>query len=161
MRFFILIFVLASLSCATNRKSSLALISSSAATGAIAGTVTAPEDENPGMHGVFWASALAAVAGVASYYIFDSEKELEETRNMNIELAQKLDRTIRGETPPSTAGTASFAEKDFPKEFRKLVIPGQFRVYKIDKWVPEGKNRLVFKSKAIEFDPPRLKGGSQ
>lgn len=133
-----------------------------AGTGIIVGTIAAnkaPIDENPLAHAAVWGGTSAAVAGAISLYVFDEQKKSEELER-KLGVAQRELDSLRGEGPglsqiPIAQSDSSFA-KDIPAEYRSLVRPGGWSLYKINNWIVQGENTLIHQDKLLRITPPHF-----
>ena len=143
--------------CASAKKSTLATMAISGLVGSATGYQSAPTGDNKAAHAALWGAVAAAGAAVVGLYVFDEEKETERLRIENRALVDQLEKgDARKEVEFDR--NSKFVPDEFPPEFASLIRPGSFKVFKIDRWEREGTNRLVYKSKMVELDPPQLKG---
>lgn len=130
--------------------------------GVIAGTIAAnraPFDENPAAHAAVWGGGAAAVTGVVGMFIFDEQaKSRELERKLNIS-QRELD-AFRGESQSSNGEVLiesdSALGRDLPNEYKGLVRPGKWSLYKISNWVSQGENTLVHQDKVLRIEPPQF-----
>lgn len=115
------------------------------------------KDQNALMYG-----ALGATLGTTTgLFYYQNEEEEEKLRNENMKLKNSLDDFERRLSEPFSDSSLSSAESKIPEEYSHLVKPGSIRTYKLNKWEREGRNRLVFKSDAIELIEPSFKSGKK
>ena len=109
-------------------------------------------------NGVLYGSAFAATSALAGIYIFDEEDRSEKFRKETIRLQTELDELKRQMTPARESFSRFQVSRtdEIPNELKGLIQPGSMRVYEINRWEEDGENRLVFKTKAVEFEPPSL-----
>lgn len=143
--------------CATSKKSILTGMAVSGLVGATTGYQSSPAGENKTAHAALWGAVAAAAAAAVGLYVFDEEKETDRLRLENRALADQIEKGS-SQKEVEFEKNSKFIPDEFPQEFSSLIKPGNFRVYKIDRWEREGNNRLVYKSKMVELDPPKLKG---
>lgn len=127
-----------------------------AAIGGIYGSSRANmKDQNALMFG-----ALGATIGTtAGLFYYQNEEQVDRLRNENMKLRNSLDDFERRLSEPLSETTISGPESSIPDDYKSLIKPGSVRMYKINKWEREGKNRIVFKSEAIELVEPSFKSG--
>ncbi len=132
-------------------------------TGIVVGTVAsqfAPQGEQPVAHAMIWGGPSAAAAGIISLFIFDEEKRSTEFERQMGVLKKELD-SLRGESTGSSQPTllyetsAPFGEA-VPNEYKKLVSPGQWSVYRLNQWVSQGENTLIHQDRMLKLIPPVL-----
>jgi len=153
-----LIFLVSGCATMSNRTKTILAM---AAVGVVAGTVgamSAPADENPVGHGLLWGGLGASSTGALGLWLFDEHKRSSELERESEALKKELSvyrieaeggRELVGEAP------AKFV-KDLPDSVAGLVRPGHWKVWKLDKWINEGENRMVHQDKMIEIAPPQL-----
>lgn len=124
--------------CATNQKSRLAATSVGIGVGAVIGAATAPSDERPELHALYWGGILGVVTAVAANYYFNDEKDLEVMRLENEKLKAELDLF-----------------QNRPSTLLKEEIRGKARIklYEIDQWVPDGPNKRYHRDRMMEILP--------
>ncbi|MBV2167079.1 MAG: hypothetical protein KUL82_00115 [Bdellovibrio sp.] len=127
-----------SVSCATNQKSRLATTAVGIGLGAAIGAGTAPNDERPELHALYWGGILGVVSAVAANYYFNDERDLEVMRLENEKLKAELDLFQNG---PSTL------LKDEARNKARV------KLYKIDQWVSDGPNRRYHRDQMMEILP--------
>jgi hypothetical protein len=144
--------------CSTmsNRTKTLLLMGGAGLAAGTAGAVLAPPGERPALHGVLWGGAAAAGAGAAGLFLFD-----EQARREAAELrAAKLEKELTGfgdDVPPELLATNRLGvEKPLPAKFRHLVTPGQWSLYKVDRWVSSTDSELVHQDMIFRFNQPQL-----
>ena len=131
-------------------------------TGLIVGTIAAnraPVDENPGTIGFLWGGNAAAVAGIISLYVFD-EQHRSEVLEKQLSSSQKEVDVLRGEGEGASRApifdSETGLERQLPKEYRGLVQPGKWSIYKIDNWISQGENTVVHQDKMVRIIPPQF-----
>lgn len=124
--------------CATNQKSRFAATSVGIGVGAVIGAATAPSDERPELHALYWGGILGVVTAVAANYYFNDEKDLEVMRLENEKLKAELDLF-----------------QNRPSTLLKEEIRGKARIklYEIDQWVPDGPNKRYHRDRMMEILP--------
>lgn len=145
----VLIFIIAlSLSaCATNQKSRLATTAAGVAVGAALGAGTAPSDEKPELHALYWGGIVGVIAAVAANYYFDDERDMDVMKLENDKLKSQLDFFQNG-TATLLKDTKGPADKKYFQSGKARI-----RLYKIDQWVDEGPNKKYHRDQMIEILP--------
>lgn len=145
--------------CATNRAKSLTFMAAVGGAAATAGALSAPPEEQSGMHAVFWGAVGAAVAGVVGLFVFDEQSRSEELER-KLEVSKRELDAFRGEmdgtSQSSLIQSDSALGKNLPPEYRDLVKPGKWSLYKINTWVSQGENTLVHQDKMLRIEPPQF-----
>ena len=161
---FILFFSLTN--CATNtpREKTLIAMGVAGIAGGVLGAATTPDDENVSTHMAMWAGIGAATAGVASLFVFDSDKENKE-RERQIEVLHNEVAVLRGESGSTNSSkeifrSGSTLEKDVPAEYRGFVKPGGWEIYQVDQWVNGGDHIRIHQDKIFKLEPPQINVGS-
>lgn len=136
-----------SVSCATNQKSRLATTAVGIGIGAAIGAGTAPNDERPELHALYWGGILGVVSAVAANYYFNDERDLEVMRLENEKLKAELDLF---QNRPSTLLKEEIRSAD-----KKYFHGGKARIklYEIDQWVPDGPNKRYHRDRMMEILP--------
>lgn len=148
-------------SCATmsNKTKNLLLISGAASVGATVGALTSPQGESTLGHAMLWGGLAAAGAGTVGILVNDDTKKLEEFQRQ-LEVAKKENAALKGEAATDAvdleAQTTPPIGKDFPSEYKHLVQPGKWAIYKLNKWVMHGENTIIHQDKMIRLIPPSL-----
>ncbi|KHD89323.1 MAG: hypothetical protein OM95_04145 [Bdellovibrio sp. ArHS] len=134
-------------SCSTNQKNRLATTTAGIGVGAIIGAATAPNDERPELHALYWGGILGVVSAVAANYYFHDEKDLEVMRLENEKMRAQLDFFQNG---PATLlkDTKGAADKKYFRTGKARIM-----LYKIDQWVDEGPNKKYHRDRMIEILP--------
>lgn len=133
------------------------------AAGSVAATIAAnnaPSGENRVAHAALWGSGTAAVTGVAGLYIFDEQQRSQEI-NRKLEVAVSEIRALRGESEQARnellIGADSTFPKSLPDEFKNLVRPGKWSIFKISQWINQGENTLIHQDKMIRLEPAQFR----
>ncbi|KYG62821.1 hypothetical protein AZI87_16225 [Bdellovibrio bacteriovorus] len=139
--------------CSTNQKSRLATTGIGIGVGAVIGAATAPDDERPELHAMYWGGILGVVTAVAANYYFNDEKDMEVMRLENEKMKAQLDFFQNG---PATLlkDTKGPADKKYFQSGKARI-----KLYKIDQWVDEGPNKKYHRDQMIEILP--LEKGDQ
>lgn len=145
-------------SCATHRKSHLALMGSGFAAGAAGGALSSPNNEKKEVHAALWGGLLGLALGVAGLYLFDSEELInrEKAERENLELELVKFKELKG---PKLLGKGTGLFKDsLPEEAQKFIRPGEWRKYSVDQWVQDSSNPNTWLHYDLmyEFIPPSL-----
>lgn len=133
--------------CATNQKNRLATTAVGIGAGALLGAATAPKDERPELHAMYWGGIIGAITAVAANYYFNEEKDLEVLRLENEKLKSQLDFFQNGPATLLKDTTGSADKKYFQKGKARI------KLYKIDQWVDEGPNKKYHRDQMIEIMP--------
>lgn len=165
---FMVTLLLTASGCASmsNRTKTILTMAMAGVVGGTVGALTAPPDESIVGHAALWGGSAAAVLGVASLFVFDEHAKSKELERQNTSLKKEID-TYRsqggaGGTEEIVFESGAQFGKEIPDSFRALVKPGKWRIWKLDKWVNGGENRLIHQDKMVEIVPPMLTpfGGS-
>jgi len=125
------------------------------AAGAVVGASTAPPGENPSGHASLWAGVSAGAAAIASLFIFDEQARSESFEKQNSSL-QKALSSLNGNSSELIFQNNQSFSKDLPQEYKSLIQPGQWSIYKLDQWSVQGENTLIHQDKMIKLQPPGL-----
>ncbi len=133
--------------CATNQKSRLAATAAGVGVGAVVGASTAPSDERPELHALYWGGIIGVITAVAANYYFNDEKDLEVMKLENEKMKAQLDFFQNG---PATLLKDTTGKAD-----KKYFQSGKARIklYKIDQWVDEGPNKKYHRDQMLEILP--------
>lgn len=147
MRLILLAAALFLSACSTQQKSRLATTGVGIGVGAIAGAATAPKDERPELHAMYWGGIIGVATAIAANYYFQEERDLEVLRLENEKMKAQLDFFQNG---PATL----LKETKGPAD-KKYFQSGKARIklYKIDQWVDEGPNKKYHRDQMIEILP--------
>lgn len=133
--------------CATNQKSRLAATGIGIGVGAAIGAGTAPDDERPELHALYWGGIVGVVTAVAANYYFNDEKDMEVMRLENEKMKAQLDFFQNGPATLLKETTGKADKKYFQSGKAKI------KLYKIDQWVDEGPNKKYHRDQMIEILP--------
>lgn len=141
--------------CSTmsHKHKTLSYMAGAFAGGAAVGASTAHEDDNKNMHGVLWGSAAAAVVGAIMAYTYDESSELKAREFKIREMEARLSDFRHNTVVKSSDGTTDYMEAKLPKDYRHLVKPGKWKLYKIDEWKKTPEGELVHQDKLLEISP--------
>ncbi len=117
-------------SCATNSQSRWVTIGIAAPIGAGVGALSAPRKEKPEFHALTWGALFAAGAAIFGNYYYNDDKEIERLRS-------ELDLLKNPQLEILTQGEGYFKDPITGNKSENLV---KWKIYKIDKWVSDGKN---------------------
>ena len=146
---FITVFIVG---CATNSQSRWAVMGIAAPIGAGVGALSVPEDEKPEFHALTWGAIFVAAAAIAGGYYYNDDKEIERLRGEN-ERLRVLTKSPKFEF--ITEGQGYFKET-FSKGEKK---PVKWKVYKMDRWIPDGEDRKYHQDMMIERVERRKENG--
>lgn len=152
------LFILLSLlttSCASNRAKTIVTMLGAGAAGAAIGASTAPANESTSGHALLWAGVTASAAAIASMFIFDEHARAQDLEKQNSSL-QKALSSINGTSSELIYENGQSFSKDLPPEYKSLIQPGRWSIYKLDQWSAQGENTLVHQDKMIKLQPPGL-----
>lgn len=152
MRIFIIFCLLLSVSCATPRKSRMALVGGSFGAGALLGYQAAPQNERPEMHGMYWASFLGLVAALIGEFFWSDEEATTRAQLENDRLKAELELINSANKVLLKQGDGHF-KSDAPSSDAALSGKGKWRLYQTDRWLKEGPNQLFHVDKTIEILP--------
>ncbi len=157
-RAMVLIALVAASGCATmsNRTKTLLLMGGAGLAAGTAGAMLAPQGERPALHGILWGGAAAAATGAAGLFVFD-EQARREAAEVRIAKLEKELGSFGEETAPELLATNRLGvEKPLPAKFRHLVTPGQWSLYKVDRWLSSNDSELVHQDMIFRFNQPQL-----
>ena len=149
-------------SCASmsdRTKTIIGMIGVGIVTGTIAANVAAQKGESTAANGLVWGLGAAATTGAASLFIYDNE-------NKRIEAERKLEvasRELNNFKESSGNGTEklfesnSTLESNLPPQYKGLIEPGKYSIYKTNHWVSQGDNVLVHEDVLVRMVPAQLK----
>ena len=144
--------------CATfsNRSKTLLLMGGAGAIAASFGAAIAPEGENRGAHAFLWGGGAAALAGAIGLFAFDEEAKSKEAAARAERLQKDLAACTQESAPEILATNQVGMEKPLPSKFRNLITPGQWSLYKVDRWVSSTESELVHQDLVFRFSQPQL-----
>ncbi len=101
----------------------------------------------------------AAITGVGALYYFNDEgKKIEAERQLQV--VQKELGALKGESLDADGSAEitrdSGLRRDLPPEYRNLVRPGGWTLYKTNSWVAQGENTLIHQDRILKIEPPRF-----
>jgi hypothetical protein len=144
--------------CATlsNRQKALITMGVAGTTAGVIGVALAPEGENPVAHGVLWGGGTAAVVGALSLFVFDEEARRKQAETQVTKLEREL-LAFREQTEPELIASSQIGlSKPLPEKFKKLITPGQWSLYQVDRWVSTSDSELVHQDHIFRFSQPQL-----
>lgn len=140
--------------CATWEKDTLAYMGGSALLCGAATALSAPKDDNKGMHFALGGGLCSAAVGSYRLYMREPNDEIREKdlkiKELNIKLSNQDPQT--DETIESAYGT-----EEMPEDIQKLIQPGLWKVFNINNWKKKSSNSYVHEDKILEFNPPKVK----
>lgn len=144
--------------CSTTSKSkTLSYMGGAFLGGAAIGASVAPEGDNRSMHGALWGSAASAIVGATLIYLSDENSEIKEKDYQIRELTSRLNESKGIDQFEAKNGESSFFESKLPKEYRHLVEPGKWKVYKINEWKKVSESEYIHQDKLLEIEPAKIK----
>ena len=152
------LFVLSTVGCATTKKEKSLLLMGGAATVGAAYGASRPEEKIK--NAVLYGSILATGAAVASLFIFDQDRENADLKREAEELKRANDLLKLELSPKLRTQGSSLLGAPVPPELRRLVKPGGWKRYKLDRWVQDEGNENVWfrQTEMFEVTPPSLGG---
>ncbi|MGK5087908.1 hypothetical protein WDW86_10150 [Bdellovibrionota bacterium FG-2] len=139
-----------------NRSKTLALMTVSAVTAGTIGAVLAPSDERKFAHAALWGGLSATTTGVLGLFIFDEESKRRESEAKALKLEKDL-AAINSEMAPELIATNRLGlTKPLPDKFKNLITPGEWSLYRVDRWASSGENELVHQDLIFRFHQPQL-----
>lgn len=153
-----ILIIAASSGCATmsNRTKTLLLMGGAGIVAGTAGALLAPAGERPGLHAVLWGGAAAAGAGATGLFLFDEEAKRRDAEVRVAKLEKELGSFGEESAPELLATNRLGVEKPLPAKFRHLVTPGQWSLYKVDRWLSSNDSELVHQDIIFRFNQPQL-----
>lgn len=124
--------------------------------GGALGASNTPEGENKAMHGLLWGSVAATVIGSGVLLLSEDSKEVRDRDFKIKELEQKMSQFKENSKVFNNQGESHFLESSLPKEYRSLVKPGKWKVFKIDEWKKTSSGEYVHQDKLLEIEPPEV-----
>ncbi|UYL09565.1 hypothetical protein B9G69_003135 [Bdellovibrio sp. SKB1291214] len=133
--------------CATNQKSRLAATLAGVGVGAVVGASTAPSDEKPELHAMYWGGIIGVITAIAANFYFNDKTDIDMVRLENEKMKAQLDFF--------QSGTATLLKETKGSADRKYFQSGKAKIklYKIDQWVDEGPNKKYHRDQMIEILP--------
>lgn len=128
-------------SCASNTKSRLATTGVGFGVGAVIGSASAPDDERPELHALYWGGLVGVAASVAANYYFNDEKQREFMEIERDKLQAQLEVCQKGPTPILQA------EKTAKKGKARI------NIFKVQEWIPHN-NKMYRCDQMIETVEP-------
>lgn len=128
------------------------------------------KEENKVGYTMAYAGTLAAVAAIASIEYYDPDKELENRTGVSKDIANSLEKALRGHGADSSNDddsnfkkirqTSGQGLKNFnalPVKYRNLITPGEWKISQIDEWEQIDDYSFVHKTELFEVRPPEVK----
>jgi len=150
--------ILSLTSCATlsNRQKTLITMGVAGTAAGILGAQIAPAGESPLAHGALWGGGATALAAALSLYIFDEDARRREADAKAIRLEKELAAFREGQEPELVSSNLIGLTKPLPEKFKNLVTPGQWSLYKVDRWASSSDSELVHQDYIFRFSQPQL-----
>jgi hypothetical protein len=145
--------------CATmsNRSKTLVGMAAGGVVAGIIGSITAPETDNALAHGALWGAAGAATMGAVGLFVFDEQKRSSEMERKAILLEKEVNSFRQGENDKELVSESQGVfEKEPSISVKKLLTPGKWRLYSLDRWINDGDSRMIHQDQMVEIIPPRL-----
>jgi hypothetical protein len=145
-------------SCASmsNRSKTLLLMAGSAAVAGGIGAMLAPSTESEIAHGALWGGLAAAGSGAVGLFVFNEESKRRQAEARAAQLEREL-ADFRNESDPELLGVNQLGlSKPLPEKYRNLVTPGQWSLYKVDRWTSSAENELVHQDMLFRFHQPQI-----
>lgn len=120
-------------------------------TGAILGAATAPKDEKPEVHAMYWGSMLGLATAIAAQYYIHDEDNYHKLKDENEQLKNELDLIQNAKQSLIDQGQGQF--KNPTDDPNRKGQRAQWKVYEINKWIKDGPNRLIHQDKLVEIVP--------
>jgi hypothetical protein len=158
MRILFLIFIIIYFTgCSVKPKKVLTETAIATGVGIVAGVLLTPKGESQAAHGALWgASSGLAYSGVALYRMSQhrKEKESKEIRKLSLELSNYKNQF----DPKLVKSGLGLKESPLPKELKSFIRPGEWKHYKLDRWVKDDSqdNVWVRQTELFEFIPPTI-----
>lgn len=148
---FLILLTLVLTSCSTARKTRVAWTSGAFVVGAAVGGASAPENERPELHSLYWAGLLGVTAALLGEVFFSDEEANEKLRLENDKLRTEMELINSANRVLLKEGKGYFknskGEEVFPSG------KARWRLYQVDRWVKDGPNRLYHQDRAVEILP--------
>lgn len=159
-RIILIILVSTLSSCATMSNRTKTIVTSIGA-GIVAGTIAAnlaPKDENPIAHAAVWGGSTAAATAIVGLFIFDEQSRSYEFER-KLQVSESELAVFRSESKEGNHllyDSESALGRDLPSEYKSLVRPGKWSIYRINQWISQGENNFVHQDKIIRIEPPQF-----
>ena len=99
----------------------------------------------------FTGAVIAEVIGLLAYDFHEKENLLlKENEKLKLKLDEALNPILVNSGPGTLSGK-------IPEKYQSLVNPGEWKIFKTDKWIEEDENVLVHQDKIMQLVPPSLK----
>ncbi len=128
-------------SCASKTKSRLATTGIGFGVGATVGAASAPSDERPELHALYWGGLVGVAASVAANYYFNEEQQRQVMEIERDKLQAQLEICQKGPTPILQA------EKSAQKGKARI------NIFKVQEWIPHN-NKMYRCDQMIETVQP-------
>jgi hypothetical protein len=161
MKAVILFLSLLTVGCSSFRKTALVSMAGGFAGGYMAGHQLAPEGDNRNLHGLLVGSAVSSLVGVGMIYLMNEDGIIRE-KNLKIqELRKKLENSSPRNKSILDYGSINNlslnGQKKLPSSIKKLIHPGNWKLYKLDEWKKVDESTLVHMDKELVFEAPKIK----
>lgn len=148
-KYILLILTMGLMSCASSTKNRIyqnMLIAS--ATGVVMGQ---SRDEYKSTYSTMYAGVGAALAALVTLYFEDPDREAEKLRGELKLLSGANEAAKITHQTPATFGAP------VPEKYKRLINPGEWRLYEVDRWEEVGESQIQHVDKVIELTPPSLR----
>jgi hypothetical protein len=125
--------------------------------GMAVGAVLAPEGESKVAHGALWGASTGLVfSAVALYRMSQNQREIEseKLRKLSVELSKYKSQF----DPKLIQSGVGLKESPLPNQMKSFIRPGEWKHYKLDRWVKDENQENVWirQTELFEFIPPTI-----
>lgn len=151
------IIILLNSGCATQPKKAFRNTAIATAVGAVAGAVLAPKGERKEAHAALWGASAGLVYSGSSLYQMSKKRAQEESDKVQ-KLSQELAQYKSQFDPKLVSEGVGLKESPLPKQLKTFIRPGEWKHYKLDRWVKDEnqENVWVRQTELFEFVPPTI-----
>ncbi len=140
----------------TNRQKTLITMGFVGVASGVIGAGVAGPGENQPAHGALWGGLGAAGSGALSLFIFDEESKRVAAETKATKLEKELS-AYNAETTPELLATSHLGlSKPLPEKFRHLITPGEWSLYRIDRWESSSDSELIHQDLIFRFRESQL-----
>ena len=152
VRLYIIVTLALNASCATTIK--YKMLEHSLIAGSIGAIYGATRPEQKEKNTMMFGSMGLALGAIASIYLQEPDTKINSLTMENQKLKSDLDEI---QNPKLEFSSSGFLNSKVPDKYKRLINPGEWRVYKLDQWVEDGENRVIHQDKIMELIPPTLR----